>query len=111
MAAARLRRGGHGGGTKKRVLNHAHLGGRTTGPSWMHGENAPEGAFCYDPRQSQNALCEATTWEKCGTFSEVASFSSSLKGCYVVNKNLGAEVSVFWKGRHREVRRPNPVQL
>ena len=27
---------------------HAHAGGRTTGPSRLHGENAPEGAFCLN---------------------------------------------------------------
>ena len=55
----RLHHGGHNGEAQKekRVLNHTHLGGSSTGLSWMYDENAPVlGAFRYDPRQGRVAL-------------------------------------------------------
>ena len=63
---------------------HAHTGGRRTGLCLSHGrERAQLGASCLIDRHKALALSVHDDG-KCPTFSGVASFSSSLKGLFVV---------------------------
>ena len=50
---------------------------------------------------------DEATAEKCGRFFGLASFSSSLKSCFLVNYS-GFEFSMFRLGRD-ELTRPNPL--
>ena len=84
MLAMRLHRerGRKSDGNKKSASPiHAHLGGPSTGPCVSHGENAPVWARLLDgyTQGCFQTLFKRTTWEV-WKVSEVASFSSSLKG-------------------------------
>ena len=60
---------------------HAHLGSPTTGLLWIHGRTRPGGRVLLVIIQSKAYAASwlNTTLETCGSISEVASFSSSLK--------------------------------
>ena len=67
---------------KKSALSlHAHLGGRRTDLSRIHGRTRPGGRVLLRLSETRPSCLggSTTTDGKCPTFSEVASFSSSLK--------------------------------
>ena len=78
MAVARP----HHNSMKKSALSlHAHLGGRRTDLSRIHGRTRPGGRVLLRLSETRPSCLVGTTTTdgKCPTFSEVASFSSSLK--------------------------------
>ena len=64
---------------KSASSGHAHLGGPRTGLFWIHGENTPEWAHSATIQNKDCRPCQMNDEGKCARFSEVASFSSSLK--------------------------------